>query len=86
MNKTSNIVLKTAAALMILIGLTAMLVAWDLLLAANVHNSTVLVLEMGGVVVCMAGYFLWRHGKTPKKDPLSQIESVESKAIEESHQ
>jgi hypothetical protein len=78
MNKTSKLILKTAAALMILIGLTAMLVAWDLLLAANVHNSTVLVLEMGGVVVCMAGYFLWRHARGPKKSQESQISSANS--------
>ena len=86
MNNTSKLILKTTAALMMLIGLTAMLVAWDLLLAANLHNSTVLVLEMGGAMVCMAGYFLWRYLKTPKKDPSSQIKSTGSEAIEESHQ
>ena len=46
---------------MVLIGLLAMLVAWELLLVSGIHNSTVIVLEMGGVLVCMVGYFLWRR-------------------------
>jgi hypothetical protein len=45
-----------------------MLVAWELLLVSEIHNSTVLVLEMGGVVVCMAGYILWRRTKALKKE------------------
>ena len=67
MNKNSNIILKVAAILMVLIGLLAMLVAWELLLVSGIHNSTVLVLEMGGVVICMAGYFLWRRVKWLEK-------------------
>ena len=78
MNNKSKLILKTTAALMMLIGLTAMLVAWDLLLAANLHNSTVLVLEMGGALVCMAGYFLWRHGRGPKKSQESQTTPANS--------
>lgn len=63
MNKRNTIILKVAAILLAVIGLLAMLVAWQLLLVSCIHNSTVLVLEMGGVVVCMAGYILWRHVK-----------------------
>jgi hypothetical protein len=78
MNGKSKLILKTTAALMMLIGLTAMLVAWDLLLAANLHNSTVLVLEMGGALVCMAGYFLWRQAKGLKKSQKSRISPLNS--------
>ena len=67
MNKNKIIILKIAAILLILIGLLAMLVAWELLLVSNIHNSTVLVLEMGGVVICMAGYFLRRRIKASEK-------------------
>ena len=63
MNKNKIIIQKIAAILLILIGLLAMLVAWELLLVSNIHNSTVMVLEMGGVVICMAGYFLRRRIK-----------------------
>lgn len=61
MDRKNSIILKIIAILLILIGLLAMIVAWELLLASNIHNSTVMVLEMGGVVVCMIGYFLRRH-------------------------
>ena len=68
MNKNKIIILKITAILLMLIGLLAMLVAWELLLVSEIHNSTVLVLEMGGVVVCMAGYILWRRTKALKKE------------------
>ena len=83
MNKKTNIILKVAAILLILIGLLAMLVAWELLLVSGIHNSTVLVLEMGGVVVCMAGYFLWRRVKWLEKDAKRQIQAVQSLAEED---
>jgi hypothetical protein len=80
MNKNSNIILKVVAILLVLLGLLAMLVAWELLLVSGIHNSTVLVLEMGGVVVCMAGYFLWRRVKWLEKDATRQIQAVQSSA------
>jgi hypothetical protein len=61
MDRKNSIILKVVAILLILIGLLAMIVAWELLLASNIHNSTVMVLEMGGVVICLIGYFLRRH-------------------------
>jgi len=64
----NSIILRAAAILMVLIGLLAMLVAWELLLVSGIRNSTVVALEMAGVVVCMAGYFLWKHGKSSGKD------------------
>ncbi len=74
MNK-NNIFQKLAALLMVLIGLLAMLVAWELLLVSGIHNSTVVVLEMGGVLVCMAGYFLWRRVRELEKDAKRQIQA-----------
>jgi hypothetical protein len=77
MNKKNNIILKAAAIVMVLIGLLAMLVAWQLMLGSGIHNSTVVVLEMGGVVVCMAGYLLWRRTKWLEKDSNSQIQAAQ---------
>ena len=68
MSRDKIIIQKIAAIILILLGLLAMLVAWELLLVSNIHNSTVLVLEMGGVLVCMAGYFLRRRIKAQEKD------------------
>lgn len=68
MDKKNFIILKLSAILLILLGLLAMIVAWELLLVSNIHNSTVVVLEMGGVVVCMIGYFLRRHVIARKKE------------------
>ena len=68
MNRDKIIIQKIAAIILILLGLLAMLVAWELLLVSNIHNSTVLVLEMGGVLVCMAGYFLRRRTKAQEED------------------
>ncbi len=81
----NNIIQKVAALVMVLIGLLAMLAAWQLLLGAGVHNTTVVVLEMGGVVVCMAGYFLWRRVRMAEKEAKRQIQAMQSTA-EEGHQ
>ncbi|HOU70997.1 MAG TPA: hypothetical protein PLK88_06315 [Methanothrix sp.] len=52
--------------------------AWELLLVSNIHNSTVLVLEMGGVLICMAGYFLRRRIKAQEED--AKIQEQESRS------
>jgi hypothetical protein len=78
MSKNANIIQKTAAILLMLIGLLSMIVAWDLLLVASIYNSTVIVLEMGGVILCMAGYFFWRRIKWSEKVAQGQIERNES--------
>jgi len=84
MNK-NNLIQKVAALVMVLMGLLAMLVAWELLLVSGIHNSTVVVLEMGGVVVCMAGYFLWRRVREAEKAEKKQIQAALSNA-QEGHQ
>jgi hypothetical protein len=68
MSRDKIIIQKIAAIILIFLGLLAMLVAWELLLVSNIHNTTVLVLEMGGVLVCMAGYFLHRRIKAQEED------------------
>jgi hypothetical protein len=80
MIKKNNIIAKASAIVMVLIGLLAMLVAWELMLVSGIHNSTVVVLEMGGVAICMAGYFLWRRVKVLEKDAQKQILAVQSSA------
>jgi hypothetical protein len=83
MNNKNNLIQKVAASVLVLIGLLAMLVAWELLLVSGIHNSTVVVLEMGGVVVCMAGYFLWRRVRELEKDGTRQIQAAQSVAKED---
>ncbi len=64
----NRMIQKIVALAMVLIGLLCMLVAWQLLLVSNVHSTTVIVLEMGGVAVCMAGYFLWRRANASERE------------------
>ncbi|GEM_PF-639221 len=78
MNRNKIIIQKIAAIILILLGLLAMLVAWELLLVSNIHNSTVLVLEMGGVLVCMAGYLLRRRIKAQEED--AKIQELASRS------
>ncbi len=78
MNKTTNVILKLAALLLVIIGLVAIIVAWDLLLISNIHSKTVLALEFGGVLICMAGYFLWRYCKIMGKDAALQSSTEEA--------
>ncbi len=68
MDKTTSMLHKAAAVLMIIIGLVAMIVAWELLLFAGQTTTTVLVMEMGGVILCLVGYFLWRRSKGERND------------------
>ncbi|MDD2835328.1 MAG: hypothetical protein PHY05_04195 [Methanothrix sp.] len=84
MNK-NLIIQKVAALVMVLTGLLAMLVAWELLLVSGIHSTTVVVLEMGGVVVCMVGYFLWRRVKGSENAAKGQIQEVQS-IDEDGHQ
>jgi putative effector of murein hydrolase len=84
MNK-NRIIQKVAALAMVLTGLLAMLVAWELLLVSGIHSTTVVVLEMGGVVVCMVGYSLWRRVKVSENAANGQIQEVPS-ADEDGHQ
>ena len=74
----SRMVQKIVALAMVLVGLLSMLVAWQLLLVSNIHSTTVVVLEMGGVAVCMVGYFLWRRVRMVEKEELKQTLALQS--------
>ena len=78
MSRDKIIIQKIAAIILILLGVLAMLVAWELLLVSNIHNTTVLVLEMGGVLVCMAGYLLRRRIKAQEED--AKIQELASRS------
>lgn len=67
---------KIFALAMVLVGLLSMLAAWQLLLVSDIHSTTVVVLEMGGVIVCMAGYFLWRRVRMAEKEEPRQIQAL----------
>ncbi len=82
MTRNKTILQKLAAALLIVIGLVAMLSAWDLLLLAQVYSRTVLALELGGVVFCLAGYFLYKSAGRAEKDLKEQEEIEETKETE----
>ncbi len=79
---SKNVIYKLAAALLIIIGLAAIISAWDLLLLAHVYSKTVIVLELGGVVVCLAGYFLWKRTGRVKEEPKEQEEMEATKKLE----
>jgi hypothetical protein len=63
MDKNTSTIRKAAAVLIIIIGAVAMVVAWSLLLFAGQYTNTVLAMEIGGVILCLAGYFLWQRSK-----------------------
>jgi O-antigen/teichoic acid export membrane protein len=68
MSKKTSLFQRLAAAILIIIGAIAMLAAWFILLTTATHNMTIIALEIGGVVVCLAGYFLWKRSKLLKKE------------------
>jgi uncharacterized membrane protein YfcA len=77
---SKNVIYRLAAVLLIIIGLAAIVSAWDLLLLAHVYSKTVLAIELGGVIVCLIGYFLWKRTGMAKKDLAGQ---EDTKAIKE---
>ncbi len=76
MDNTGRVILKVAALLMAIVGLVAMLAAWNLLLVSNIHSRTVIAMEFGGVLLCLVAYFVWRRSKNP------EIESMTDAALE----
>ena len=72
MNRNTNMILKAAAISLMLIGLMAMIVAWDLLLVAGIYNSTVIVLEMGGVITLHGGLLPLEAHQEAGRMPISE--------------
>lgn len=65
MNK--NLMHKLVAALLITIGVAAMASAWFILLTTATHNVNVVGLEIGGVAVTLAGYFILKRSRLQDK-------------------
>jgi len=86
MSKYKIIVLKMIAILIALIGLVAIVAAWDLLLISNIHNKTVIALEMGGVISCLIGYFYWRYLKRATNQTEIQATSDDAGTIGKGNQ
>lgn len=77
MTDNKNIMHKFAALLLAFIGVAAMVSAWFILLTTASHNTRIVALEIFGVVVTTAGYFLWQYSnrsKTPAKKEESTID------------
>lgn len=60
MSKGTNLMRKIVAAVLAIIALIAIISAWDLLLFGGQYTKTVIAMEMGGVVLGLIAYFLWR--------------------------
>jgi hypothetical protein len=52
---------KLIALLLAFIGVAAMVFAWFVLLTTASHDMKIVAVEVGGVVVTIAGYFLWQY-------------------------
>ncbi len=61
------------AILLILVGFVTMATAWFILLTTATHNVNVVALELGGVVVCLAGFFLRKRCR-PSEHELAVVE------------
>jgi hypothetical protein len=67
MNNGTNVIYRLVAVLFVVIGVAAMVAAWFVLLTTATRNASVVALEIGGVVICLAGYFIWKRTKVPGK-------------------
>lgn len=61
------------AILLILVGFAAMSTAWFILLTTATHNINVVALELGGVAVCLAGYFLRKRCRRSDEGDPNQL-------------
>ncbi len=59
---------KVVAAVLAIIALIAIISAWDLLLFGGQYTKTVIAMEMGGVVLGLIAYFLWRSTNNAEVD------------------
>ena len=50
------------------IGVAAMVFAWFVLLTTASHDMKIVAIEVGGVVVTIAGYFLWQYSNRSYSD------------------
>ena len=78
MTDNKNAMHKIVALILAFIGVAAMVFAWFILLATATHNMKIVALEILGVVVTIAGYFLWQYSNRDKN-----LAAKEEKAREE---
>ena len=50
------------------IGVAAMVFAWFVLLTTASHDMRIVAIEVGGVVITIAGYFLWQYSNRSCND------------------
>ena len=72
MTDNKNMMHKFAALLLAFIGVAAMISAWFILLTTASHNMRIVALEIFGVVVTTAGYFLWQYRNRSKSPPIKE--------------
>ena len=68
---------KFAALLLAFIGVAAMISAWFILLTTASHNMRIVALEIFGVVVTTAGYFLWRYSNRSKIPAIKEEQTID---------
>lgn len=68
MSKNTKAFKMLIGALLIIIGVASIIIAWFILLTTNTHNWAIPALEIGGVAVCLIGYFMWKKCRSPEKE------------------
>jgi uncharacterized membrane-anchored protein len=68
MTNRKSIMQKLAALILLFVGVAAMVSAWFILLTTATHNYNIVALEIVGVVVTLAGYFLWQFSNRSSKE------------------
>ena len=63
-----NMMQKLVALSLAFIGVAAMVFAWFVLLTTASHDMKIVAIEVGGVVITIAGYFLWQYSNRSCND------------------
>jgi hypothetical protein len=74
---TDNKMHKLAALLLAFIGVAAMISAWFILLTTASHNMRIVGLEIFGVIVTTAGYFLWQYSNRSKTPAIKEDQTID---------
>jgi len=77
MTDNKNMMHKFAALLLAFIGVAAMVSAWFILLTTASHNMRIVGLEIFGVVVTTAGYFLWQYSNRNKNPAIKEDQTID---------
>ena len=77
MTDNKNMMYKLAALLLAFIGVAAMISAWFILLTTASHNMRIVALEIFGVVVTTAGYFLWQYSNRGRTAAIKEEQTID---------